>query len=1015
MIGRLTFCSVLFILAASYVDVHAQAPAKGARGPNVLLIMADDLNGDFATFGHPLVRTPNLDRLAARGVRFDRAYTQFPLCSPSRVSLLTGLRPDATRVFDLQTDFRTIHPDLVTLPQMFKRSGYVSARVGKIYHYGNPGQIGTSGLDDPASWDLVVNPRGIDKDEETVLTNLTPKRGLGSSLSYYVSPAPDAEHTDGKVAAETIALLEKNAGRPFFIGAGFYRPHCPFIAPRKYFDMYPLDRIKAPPQVSSLPADVPAAAWFTTPPHWDVNELGQRESIRAYYASISFLDANVGRILDALDRLGLTDNTIVIFVSDHGYHLGERGQWMKQSLFERSARTPLIVAGPGVSAKGRSSSRIVELLDLYPTLAELSGRAAPAGLQGRSLVPLLKDPGAAWNHAALTQVRRGSAENVYMGYSVRTEKWRFTVWADGTRGTELYDEAKDPNELRNLATDPSYRDTVAEMDRALRQLKQPSSAPANRPNIVWISNEDMSPHLGAYGDALARTPVLDRLARESIRYTRAFTTAPVCAPSRAAIITGMYQNSIGAQHMRTTEDRVPELPGPYLAVPPFYVKAFPEYLRTAGYFTSNNAKTDYQFGVPFTIWDDLGREAHWRNRTDKTQPFFSVFNLEVTHESQIFPSSPARKGKPLVTDPAKITVPPYYPDTPLVRQELARMYDNIADMDAQVGAILKQLEADGLTENTIVFYWSDHGDGVPRSKRSLYDSGLRVPLMIRWPKSLGSTVAAGTVSDDLVSFVDLAPTVLALAGIPIPAHLQGRVFVGPNAGPAPTYVFAARDRMDIEYDMMRSARDARFLYIRNFAPEQPYAGHIIYRNQSAIMQEWFRLQAERRLSGTAALWMRNSRPAEELYDTEADPHQVRNLSAEPAHAATLQRMRQATSEWMTRIADQGLINEAEMIQRMWPGGVQPETAQPYIVPRRTTDAPARTDSMTINEPMEVVIYVPTQGASIGYTTDAGTTPRWRPYTGPILIDRDMTLRAKAIRYGYKESAEARVAFKKEKS
>ena len=215
----------------------------------------------------------------------------------------------------------------------------------------------------------------------------------------------------------------------------------------------------------------------------------------------------------------------------------------------------------------------------------------------------------------------------------------------------------------------------------LRRSSRPRAAPS-RPNIVWISNEDMSPHIGAYGDPLARTPVLDRFARESIRYTHAFTTAPVCAPSRAAIITGMYQNAIGAQHMRTTEDRVPELPGPYLAVPPFYVKAFPEYLRAAGYYTSNRAKTDYQFGVPFTIWDDLGPGAHWRNRPDKSQPFFSVFNLEVTHESQIFPTSPARKGKPLVTDPARIIVPPYYPDTPLVRQELARMYDNIADMDA---------------------------------------------------------------------------------------------------------------------------------------------------------------------------------------------------------------------------------------------------------------------------------------------------------------------------------------------
>ena len=231
-----------------------------------------------------------------------------------------------------------------------------SARVGKIYHYGNPGEIGTSGLDDPASWDFVVNPRGVDKDEETELTNLTPTRGLGSALAYYASPAPDEQHTDGKVARETIALLEKNKDRPFFIGAGFYRPHCPFIAPQKYFDMYPLDAIPLPEVVTETSTRCRLRRGSRLPPNWDVSEDGQRETIQAYYASISFLDANVGRLLDALDRLGLAQNTVVVFISDHGYLLGERGQWMKQMLFERSARAPLIIAGPGVGAKGRRHS-----------------------------------------------------------------------------------------------------------------------------------------------------------------------------------------------------------------------------------------------------------------------------------------------------------------------------------------------------------------------------------------------------------------------------------------------------------------------------------------------------------------------------------------------------------------------------------------------------------------------------------------------------------------------------------
>ena len=443
--------------------------------------MADDLNNDMGTYGHPIVKTPNIDRLASRGVRFDRAYTQFPLCSPSRVSLLTGLRPDTTRVHDLVTDFRTVLPDVLTLPQLFKRNGYLTARVGKIYHYGNPGQIGTSGLDDPASWDVFVNPRGIDKDEETQLTNLTPNRGLGSALAYYASPAPDEQHTDGKVAAETIALLEKNKDRPFFIGAGFYRPHCPFIAPKKYFDLYPLSRIQVP-ETAMLPQTEPLARYFTTPAHWGVSEEGQREAIRAYYASITFLDANVGRVLDALDRLELTDNTIVVFVSDHGYHLGDRGQWMKQTLFERSARAPLIVAGRGVTARNRSTSRVVEFLDIYPTLAELAALPPPAGLHGRSLTPLLKNPRAEWNHPALTQVRRGPAfaqgsgaagpaSGGFMGYSVRTERWRYTEWDEGRRGVELYNEAQDPNELRNLAADPKHRETIADMQRLLKGLR----------------------------------------------------------------------------------------------------------------------------------------------------------------------------------------------------------------------------------------------------------------------------------------------------------------------------------------------------------------------------------------------------------------------------------------------------------------------------------------------------------------------------------------------------------------
>jgi uncharacterized sulfatase len=471
---RLVTLGIAGVLAGVAGSATAQpAPLR----PNVLLIMADDLSDDVGTFGHPLVKTPNLDRLAARGVRFTRAYTQFPLCSPSRVSMLTGLRPDTTRIHDLQTDFRSIHPDIVTLPQMFRRAGYVAARVGKIYHYGNPRHIGTPGLDDPASWDHTVNPRGIDKDEEPMLTNFTPQRqGFGSSLAYYASPAPDEAHTDGKVASETIGLLEQYRDRPFFLAAGFYRPHCPFIAPVKYFDLYPLDEVRLPPAIPRA-ADIPAAAWFTNPPHWGLDEHQQRLTLRSYYASISFLDANVGRVLDALERLGLADNTIVVFVSDHGYHLGDRGQWMKQTLFERASRAPLMLAGPGVVARGAASTRVVEFVDVYPTLAALAGLTPPTGLHGRSLGPLLTDAQTPWDEAAVSQVRRDAAPDMFMGYSLRTGRWRYTEWDGGARGTELYDAEADPDELRNVVADPAHRETVNELQRRLRQIVADGSSP----------------------------------------------------------------------------------------------------------------------------------------------------------------------------------------------------------------------------------------------------------------------------------------------------------------------------------------------------------------------------------------------------------------------------------------------------------------------------------------------------------------------------------------------------------
>jgi arylsulfatase A-like enzyme len=455
---------------------------------------------------------------------------------------------------------------------------------------------------------------------------------------------------------------------------------------------------------------------------------------------------------------------------------------------------------------------------------------------------------------------------------------------------------------------------------------------ATRPNILWITCEDMSPHLGSYGDSQVKTPHLDKLASEGIRYTRVFATAGVCAPSRSAIITGMYQQSIGTQHMRTSKlsankDAYPPDYVGYSALIPEAVKCFPEYLRAAGYYCSNNAKEDYQFEAPPTVWDESSTTAHWRNRKNPQQPFFSVFNLMVTHESQVW----VRAKEPLLVEPKNVQVPPYYPDVPEVRQDIARHLSNVMVMDAQAGEILNQLEQDGLGENTIVFFFSDHGDGLPFVKREIYDRGTRAPLIIRFGKTWESahTVATkkGIADDELVSFVDLAPTVLSLAGCAIPNHLQGQAFLGPAKGKPRKYVYAARDRMDSEYDRVRSIRDKQFLYLRNYMPEKPYYQNIAYRLQQPIMNVILKMRDEGRLNQEQMLWFRPTKPVEELYDCDADPWQLKNLADKPEYARKLKELRKAYDQWIKKVGDLSAIPEAQMVKNWWDGEDQPPKTQ----------------------------------------------------------------------------------------
>lgn len=541
-----------------------------------------------------------------------------------------------------------------------------------------------------------------------------------------------------------------------------------------------------------------------------------------------------------------------------------------------------------------------------------------------------------------------------------------------------------------------------------------------RPNILWISTHDINPHLGCYegiwpGAEYAVTPNLDRLAAGGARYDNAFVTTPVCAPSRSAIITGMFPTAIGTMHMRSK------------AVPPPEVHPFPEYLRAAGYYCTNNAFTDYQFQTPVTVFDDFGSQAHWRNRPDPDQPFFASFHGLTTHESQIyvkdeqFAINTSRLAAEERHDPAAAPVPPYYPDTPAFRQAVARYSDLITAMDYWAGDILGQLEEDGLADNTLVVFWSDHGRGFPREKRWPYEAGLHVPLLVRWP----GKIAPGTVHKELICLMDLAATMLAVGGVPVPVHMHARPFFdaqGQTSAQPRQYIFGHRDRMGETEDTVRTVRDERFHYMRNYHPDRPYLQHQEYADQTSTWKELRRLRFAEAQQLTQGLvpslatpaqrhFLATTKPAEELYDVLCDPHEINNLAADPAYTNDLERLRDELDHWEQMYPDLGMIAETELLQSWRPDGAFSTTAPPNV----------RIEEGTI------IATCATEGASIGWTADPPGPPQdsiaqaepslsresvgdpdtggryWHIYNGPFNVPDGLTLWFRAHRLGYLES------------
>ena len=529
-----------------------------------------------------------------------------------------------------------------------------------------------------------------------------------------------------------------------------------------------------------------------------------------------------------------------------------------------------------------------------------------------------------------------------------------------------------------------------------------------QPNILWIVCEDISPTLSFYGDYTAKTPNLDKLANKSIVYDNAFAVVGVCAPSRSAIITGMYPTSLGTMHMRTGKDvqswgkrqyvsktDILDLEGnpiiEYAAVIPEQVKCYTEYLRAAGYYCTNNQKTDYQFASPVTAWDENNNKSHWRH-VPKNKPFFSVFNIGTTHESMLW----RNQDKPLTVNPKDVKVPPYLPDNEATKHTVARNYSNIELMDAEVGVFIKQLKEDGLYDNTIIFFYSDHGGPLPRQKREIYDSGLKVPFMIK-----GVNGEKGR-TDRMISLVDLAPSMLSLAGIKPPEYMEGQAFLGEFDSKKRTYIFGTSDRFDEYTDRIRAVRSSKYLYLRNDFPEIPKYKDVGYRKQIPMMHVFLELKAENELDEVQEIWFK-TKTKEELYDCENDPFNINNLSKNKQYESVLSEMRQTLINHMKDRPDLGEIPEAKLINSMWPNFQQPKTASVKVKNNNRT----------------IYLSSQTKGASIAYIISDKANEKldlnsgWNLYTEPFLVEKGKVLYTMAERIGYKESDITQVIYETE--
>ncbi len=889
---RLVF---LVALLASFANAQA-------KQSDVLFIAIDDMNDWISLLDpeSPIV-TPNLERLAKRGTLFTRAYCISAACNPSRVATLTGLRPTTSGVYGNSSDWRKALPDRKTIMQRFQDAGYSVKGAGKIFHHKPKGVF----HDDASFHDF----------QPTAPQNMPPKKlnnanDYGSrNTDWGVWPEDERNTIDFKTADYCIeALKNPPDDKPLFLACGIYKPHSPFFAPAKYH--LGAEEIAPPPRLSDDWKDLPAGAralmknkkWF-----WDgMMKVDRRlpgsftAFVRSYAACCAFADAQIGRVLDALDTSPRKDNTIIILWSDHGFHLGEKQHIEKFALWEKSNHIPFIVVAPGVTKPGTRCGKPVDLSVFYPTLLELCGLAADKKCDGRSIVPLLKNPDAEWNEPALMTYGRGN-------HSVRSERWRYIRYADGTE--ELYDHESDPHEWVNLADSSKHASVIADHRKWLPKKEantvsnmRGSSKRAARPNILLIVSEDNGPELGCYGEPFVQTPVLDKLASNGLLFERASVAQAGCSQSRAAFLTGLYPHQNGQIGLATWKFRM------YDGNTPNLVRS----LKNAGYRTGIigklhiNPESAFPFdfkAIPKSNFSrkklkDYAKEAKaFFGSSEK--PFFLSVNYPDAHRPFLKQVGGLPK-KPLTGDDVKPLA--YFGlDSPELREQTANHYNCMSRLDSLIGDLLNALRESGRHENTLIAYIGDHGADMLRGKRTSYEGGLRVPFILSWP----ARWKGGERRPELVSTLDLMPTFLEATGATPVDALSGRSLLPLLNGQSSEW----RRYLFTEFHLhsahnfypQRTVRDERFKLIQNLMPDEENPGYTFTNNRFFEGLSQVIATAPKPVRGA---YERMRQPPEfELYDLDEDPHEFLNLAEDPAHAETLKRLQSALGEWRTKSDD----------------------------------------------------------------------------------------------------------------